>query len=46
MKQLISFDFWQKLGKALMVKSLPKRSLGVYKQKGLTAFARETGKTE
>jgi len=29
-----------------MVKSLPKRSLGVYKQKGLTAFARETGKTE
>ena len=30
--------------KEWMVKSLPKRSLGVYKQKGLTAFARETGK--
>ncbi|MCC5892811.1 RNA methyltransferase [Exiguobacterium sp.] len=36
----------QRVLKDWMVKSLPKRSLGVYKQKGLTAFERETGKSE
>lgn len=29
-----------------MIKSLPKRSLGVYKQKGLNPFERETGESE
>ncbi|MCT4794418.1 MULTISPECIES: TrmH family RNA methyltransferase [Exiguobacterium] len=36
----------QRILKNWMVKSLPKRSLGVYKQKGLSAFERETGKSE
>lgn len=42
----LSIEDKQRVFKNWMVRSLPKRSLGVYKQKGLHAFERETGKSE
>ncbi|TCI25761.1 MULTISPECIES: RNA methyltransferase [unclassified Exiguobacterium] len=42
----LSIEDKQRVFKNWMVRSLPKRSLGVYKQKGLNAFERETGKSE
>lgn len=42
----LSIEDKQRVFKNWMVRSLPKRSLGVYKQKGLNAFERETGKSD